>query len=160
MKLEDHAISSSIKGKLLWCVFANQSRLYGLMRHQQLDAGMHPAKEGFSALPFFDEFDLSTVDILLISQYVEYLVSLLLFSLLVVGMSGCHRVLRHLADDGTTKSSSINGGVALLAIRPLHLSCIQETQYELVHLVFCVPSSVFRIIISSGFMRWSSQPID
>lgn len=33
---------------------------------------MHPAKEGFSALPFFDEFDLSTVDILLISQYVEF----------------------------------------------------------------------------------------
>jgi hypothetical protein len=32
---------------------------------------MHPAKEGFSALPFFDEFDLSTVDILLISQYVD-----------------------------------------------------------------------------------------
>lgn len=31
---------------------------------------MHPAKEGFAALPFFDEFDLSTVDILLISQYV------------------------------------------------------------------------------------------
>lgn len=38
----------------------------------QLDAGMHPAKEGFSSLPFFDEFDLSTVDILLISQYVRY----------------------------------------------------------------------------------------
>jgi hypothetical protein len=36
----------------------------------QLDAGMHPAKDGFSSLPFFDEFDLSTVDILLISQYV------------------------------------------------------------------------------------------
>ena len=33
---------------------------------------MHPAKEGFSALPFFDEFDLSTVDILLISQYVGF----------------------------------------------------------------------------------------
>lgn len=32
---------------------------------------MHPAKEGFAALPFFDEFDLSTVDILLISQYVN-----------------------------------------------------------------------------------------
>lgn len=32
---------------------------------------MHPAKEGFSALPFFDEFDLSTVDVLLISQYVN-----------------------------------------------------------------------------------------
>ena len=37
---------------------------------QQLDAGMHPAKDGFAALPFFDEFDLSTVDILLLSQYV------------------------------------------------------------------------------------------
>lgn len=34
---------------------------------------MHPAKEGFSALPFFDEFDLSTVDVLLISQYVHLL---------------------------------------------------------------------------------------
>lgn len=33
---------------------------------------MHPAKEGFSSLPFFDEFDLSTVDILLISQYVTH----------------------------------------------------------------------------------------
>jgi cleavage and polyadenylation specificity factor subunit 3 len=31
---------------------------------------MHPAKDGFAALPFFDEFDLSTVDILLLSQYV------------------------------------------------------------------------------------------
>lgn len=38
----------------------------------KLDAGMHPAKEGFSALPFFDEFDLSTVDVLLISQYVDF----------------------------------------------------------------------------------------
>ena len=42
------------------------------MRLLQLDAGMHPAKEGFSALPFFDEFDLSTVDVLLISQYVNF----------------------------------------------------------------------------------------
>jgi hypothetical protein len=31
---------------------------------------MHPAKDGFAALPFFDEFDLSTVDVLLLSQYV------------------------------------------------------------------------------------------
>jgi hypothetical protein len=38
---------------------------------------MHPAKEGFSALPFFDEFDLSTVDVLLISQYVRPLFYLL-----------------------------------------------------------------------------------
>jgi hypothetical protein len=31
---------------------------------------MHPAFEGLAALPFYDEFDLSTVDVLLISQYV------------------------------------------------------------------------------------------
>ena len=35
---------------------------------RQLDAGMHPAYEGLSAMPFYDEFDLSTVDVLLISQ--------------------------------------------------------------------------------------------
>jgi cleavage and polyadenylation specificity factor subunit 3 len=34
----------------------------------QLDAGMHPAHEGLSAMPFYDDFDLSTVDLLLISQ--------------------------------------------------------------------------------------------
>lgn len=31
---------------------------------------MHPAYEGLSAMPFYDDFDLSTVDVLLISQYV------------------------------------------------------------------------------------------
>ncbi|KAF1985221.1 metallo-beta-lactamase superfamily protein [Aulographum hederae CBS 113979] len=34
-----------------------------------LDAGMHPAYEGLSAMPFWDEFDISTVDILLISHF-------------------------------------------------------------------------------------------
>ncbi|KAI5293340.1 endoribonuclease ysh1 [Ascosphaera acerosa] len=34
-----------------------------------LDAGMHPAKDGYAALPFFDDFDLSTVDVLLISHF-------------------------------------------------------------------------------------------
>ncbi|KAH0837519.1 hypothetical protein FOPE_05250 [Fonsecaea pedrosoi] len=33
-----------------------------------LDAGMHTGREGMSAMPYFDDFDLSTVDILLISQ--------------------------------------------------------------------------------------------
>lgn len=33
-----------------------------------LDAGIHPAFDGLAALPFYDEFDLSTVDILLITQ--------------------------------------------------------------------------------------------
>lgn len=34
----------------------------------QLDAGQHPAYDGLAALPFYDDFDLSTVDVLLISQ--------------------------------------------------------------------------------------------
>ncbi|KAF2683762.1 hypothetical protein K458DRAFT_389688 [Lentithecium fluviatile CBS 122367] len=34
-----------------------------------LDAGVHPAYEGLSAMPFYDEFDLSTVDVLLISHF-------------------------------------------------------------------------------------------
>lgn len=33
-----------------------------------LDAGQHPAYDGLAALPYFDEFDLGTVDVLLISQ--------------------------------------------------------------------------------------------
>jgi len=59
------------KGKtVMVCTSFNLRWSKYLIRGEQLDAGMHPAKEGFSALPFFDEFDLSTVDILLISQYV------------------------------------------------------------------------------------------
>lgn len=34
-----------------------------------LDAGVHPAHEGLSSLPYYDEFDLSTVDVLLISHF-------------------------------------------------------------------------------------------
>ncbi|KAA6412186.1 MAG: endoribonuclease ysh1 [Lasallia pustulata] len=34
-----------------------------------LDAGMHPAYDGLAALPYYDEFDLSTVDVLLISHF-------------------------------------------------------------------------------------------
>lgn len=33
-----------------------------------LDAGVHPAMEGLAVLPFYDDFDLSQVDILLITQ--------------------------------------------------------------------------------------------
>jgi len=33
-----------------------------------LDAGHHPALEGFASLPYYDDFDLSTVDVLLITQ--------------------------------------------------------------------------------------------
>lgn len=34
-----------------------------------LDAGAHPAYDGISSLPFYDDFDLSTVDVLLISHF-------------------------------------------------------------------------------------------
>ncbi|KAI5864338.1 beta-lactamase-like protein [Durotheca rogersii] len=34
-----------------------------------LDAGQHPAYDGLAALPFFDDFDLSAVDVLLISHF-------------------------------------------------------------------------------------------
>lgn len=34
-----------------------------------LDAGVHPAYDGLSALPFYDQFDLSSVDVLLISHF-------------------------------------------------------------------------------------------
>lgn len=33
------------------------------------DCGIHPARSGMSGLPFFDEIDPSTIDILLITQY-------------------------------------------------------------------------------------------
>ncbi|AMD22878.1 HHR109Cp [Eremothecium sinecaudum] len=34
-----------------------------------LDAGVHPAHQGIASLPFYDEFDLSKVDVLLISHF-------------------------------------------------------------------------------------------
>lgn len=34
-----------------------------------LDAGVHPAYQGYASLPFYDEFDLSKIDILLISHF-------------------------------------------------------------------------------------------
>ena len=39
-----------------------------MLTPSQLDAGVHPAYDGLASLPFYDEFDLSTVDILLITQ--------------------------------------------------------------------------------------------
>ncbi|KAK3644398.1 endoribonuclease ysh1 [Elasticomyces elasticus] len=36
-----------------------------------LDAGIHPAYDGLAALPFYDEFDLGSVDVLLVTQRVE-----------------------------------------------------------------------------------------
>jgi len=40
---------------------------------------MHTGREGMAAMPYFDDFDLGTVDILLISQYVPRFPLLLRF---------------------------------------------------------------------------------
>ena len=70
MRSEDRVISYSTGAKPLWC---DPPIPFIDTRHQtntigQLDAGQHPAYDGLAALPYFDEFDLSTVDVLLISQ--------------------------------------------------------------------------------------------
>ena len=38
----------------------------------QFDCGVHPALSGIDSLPYFDEIDLSTVDLCLISQWVGF----------------------------------------------------------------------------------------
>ena len=69
-KSEDHAILSSTRARQSW--YLQPPYLYLKEKSQltlsQLDAGVHPAYDGLASLPFYDEFDLSTVDILLITQ--------------------------------------------------------------------------------------------
>lgn len=70
MRLEDHVIFYNIRARLSWYACARPLNPSGSSRAlaPQLDAGQHPAFDGLAALPYFDEFDLSTVDVLLISQ--------------------------------------------------------------------------------------------
>lgn len=88
------------KGKTVM-VSERPSSVILLLTIVQLDAGMHTGREGMSAMPYFDDFDLSTVDILLISQYVSRsLVS-------VIGVSGiekkscCHHIASSFMRDTT-----------------------------------------------------------
>jgi hypothetical protein len=108
---------------------------------------MHPAKEGFSALPFFDEFDLSTVDILLISQYVGHLVSLLLFFLLAEMLS-CPILHRCFVGDGFIEPLDLSSGMTLPANNSPSSSpsCIQEAQYNSIHLVSRVPNYLYCVL--------------
>ncbi|KAG4302480.1 hypothetical protein PCK1_001316 [Pneumocystis canis] len=55
-----------------------------------LDAGVHPAYNGLAAFPFYDEIDLSTVDILLISQ-------LSVIPVLYMGADTCSFHIDHVA---------------------------------------------------------------
>lgn len=70
MRLEDHVIFYNTRAKPSWYACARIIKSSGSSRFlvPQLDAGQHPAFDGLAALPYFDEFDLSTVDVLLISQ--------------------------------------------------------------------------------------------
>lgn len=59
------------KGKTVMVSLYPIEALWSLSAHvSQLDAGMYSGRDGIAALPYFDEFDLSTIDVLLISQYV------------------------------------------------------------------------------------------
>lgn len=70
MRSEDLVTSSNTKARLLWygSAFSKDKAVVLVLMSIQLDAGIHPAYDGLAALPFYDEFDLSTVDILLITQ--------------------------------------------------------------------------------------------
>lgn len=67
MRLADQVTSYNTRARRSW--YATHILYPGAeLIEMQLDAGMHPAYDGLAALPFYDEFDLSTVDVLLISQ--------------------------------------------------------------------------------------------
>ena len=69
---------------------------------------MHTGREGMSAMPYFDDFDLGTVDILLISQYVH--ASLLLSRLpqfVLAEYAGRHIVLACDVDDGVMRECGV-----------------------------------------------------
>lgn len=70
MRLEDHVIFYNTRARLSWYACTLPLKPSGSSRAlaPKLDAGQHPAFDGLAALPYFDEFDLSTVDVLLISQ--------------------------------------------------------------------------------------------
>lgn len=70
MRSVGRVTSSNTRARRSWCVVSGSKVQGSSANGRQLDAGMHPAHEGLSAMPFYDEFDLSTVDVLLISQYV------------------------------------------------------------------------------------------
>lgn len=127
------------KGKTVMVCGNEPSRLSELRKTDwlvQLDSGMHPAKEGFSSLPFFDEFDLSTVDILLISQYVEY--TLPLPKTLAHNHTGLSREVTR-----ATRSPVISGGVLYLSdTGPMSLHVHQKRNNKLFprHPVSCFVS--------------------
>lgn len=98
-----------------------------LTNADQLDAGMHPAKDGFSSLPFFDEFDLSTVDILLISQYVGSISPLQTFPPPQLSLRLCRMISRVPLGDAqcaTASEIATTGGLFYLAIPAYPAPCI------------------------------------
>ena len=67
-----HILQYKGKTVMVW-QFVPRHCLILVLTLRQLDAGMYSGRDGIAALPYFDEFDLSTIDVLLISQYVPFL---------------------------------------------------------------------------------------
>jgi cleavage and polyadenylation specificity factor subunit 3 len=83
-----------------------------------LDAGQHPAYSGFAALPFFDDFDLSTVDVLLISQYVYYSLTLSVFFMTL--SSFCTFINPCTSEQKTVNTRISPSHIVFLRLLPLH----------------------------------------
>lgn len=96
----------------------------------QLDAGMHTGREGMAAMPYFDDFDLGLVDILLISQYVHP-TPLLLLRVFIwqrrmqCGTSGHMGSIDH--ELGATEQVSPKPTVSMLYLRSGQYHAFQST---------------------------------
>lgn len=111
---------------------------------------MHPAKEGFASLPFFDEFDLSTVDILLISQYVR---SLLSFEFLCHADTMFLESLLGVLYTERTKSTFEQCHWKMIIPRVLFwTACISEKQYNIFSLSLLDICPPVRLIVNASCM--------
>ena len=61
-----HAVSLKVKGPLIQVISTKVQVV--AFSNGQLDCGIHPAYTGLSALPFFDEIDPASVDLVLVTQ--------------------------------------------------------------------------------------------
>jgi len=100
---------------------------------------MHPAYDGLASLPYYDEFDLSTVDVLLISQYVttcslfwESHAPLIVLGAedrigyrkrMLIRISWCRRAALHTVEDNCLPS--LKADILLLLAHAVY-SCIPE----------------------------------
>ena len=104
---------------------------------------MHPAYEGLSAMPFYDDFDLSTVDVLLISQYVS---TLALRASIEVGGPGAS--LQSYLHGGLYWANILyirNNGISFAPSSPTPLMCL----LTLAHPYIVAPSLLFNVYLTT-----------